>query len=112
DDATKSTAADNNRVELPLPTTDRLSGAVERLLQGVAEEPPHIVQGEGRGFGTECHDFLASLLEFPPHDMFEARLGLSGTRSCHPVIGQLKLVKNCVGAGLSFNGAVRAVWSQ
>ena len=52
DDATKSTAADNNRVGLPLATADGLSGAVEGFLQSVAQKPPHIVQRKGRRLGT------------------------------------------------------------
>jgi hypothetical protein len=50
DDAAKRAAADNDRVELALASADGLSRTVERFLQGVAQEPPHVVQRKGRRF--------------------------------------------------------------
>ena len=46
-------APDDNHVEVPLVPGHRLGSAVERLLQRVAEEAPHVVQREGCGLRGE-----------------------------------------------------------
>ena len=50
DDAAEGAAADDDGVETTGPAPDGLRRTVERLLQGVAEEAPHIVQRESGRF--------------------------------------------------------------
>ena len=53
DDRAESSAADNDDIEIARLSGDGFGGAVERFLQSVAEEPPHIVQREGGGLGCQ-----------------------------------------------------------
>jgi len=50
DDGAKGTPADDDQVEVAPSSGDSLRGAIERFLQRVAEEPPHVVQGKGCRF--------------------------------------------------------------
>src|SRR6185436_8661542 len=45
--------ADDDDIEIPPASADRLDAAVECLRQSVAEEAAHIVQGERRRFGCQ-----------------------------------------------------------
>ena len=45
--------ADNNDIKVPALIPDILCGGIDRLLQRVAEEPAHVVEGERRGLGAQ-----------------------------------------------------------
>jgi hypothetical protein len=49
-DPTKGATTDHDHIKITSSSRDALCGAIERLLQRVAEKASHVVQCEGSGF--------------------------------------------------------------
>jgi hypothetical protein len=65
DGSSEGSPADNDYVECAFPAGNGLCGAVKCFLQGIAEVPPHVVQGERGPFRSQRLGHI-----YPP-DLFQ-----------------------------------------